>query len=211
MLDIQSLDVLRDDSQELRHHVIKFHYLHRWPVPVSLPFGYVLMINSTRYAPDGRLWGLVVTKKPQHIRQQDLFGFPGLPTAWQILDLARVWVNPCLQGVSQSEVFINRQGQQQSRNLNVFSRMVSRVIKRVQWDWLAVHPPRFPDLPYHITLIISYCQLDHHDGVGYRASGFQSIGFTSDRTKEIYLRRLKMPQKSWKPTSHQLNLFNEVK
>lgn len=211
MIDIQTLDVLRDNSQELRHHAVKFHYLHRWPVATSLPFGYALMINSERYAPDGRLWGFVVMKKPQHLRQKDLFGVPGQPTAWQVLDLARVWIHPSLQGESATEFFTNRAGQRAPRNLNVFSQMVSKVIKRVQWDWLEVHPPRFPELPYHILVIISYCQLDHHDGIGYRASGFQSIGLSADKAKEVYVRRLKMPQKSWKPTGRQLDLFSEVK
>ena len=209
MIDIQSLDVTRNDSDELRYHVTHYHYLKRWPHPTSYPFGYSLMINGTRYAPDGSLWGLIVMKKPQHLRQRGLFGYPGLITAWQVLDLARVWINPCLQGEDRDKLFHNRAGELVPQNLNVFSRMVSKVIHRIQWDWLKVHPPVYPDLPYHIRLVISYCQLEHHDGTGYRASGFVSNGLSMDGEKELYLRPLRQPQKAWHPTNQQLRLFED--
>src|SRR5690554_4268455 len=83
--------------QDVRHHCEQYHYLHRYPDPRSLPFGYVLEVDGEQRADDGRLLGLVVLKKPQHHRQRGLFGDEGLPTAWQVLDLARVWVHPALQ------------------------------------------------------------------------------------------------------------------
>ena len=199
-----TLQVVRDTSPELVRHVEEFHYLHRWPVPQSLPFGYCLLVDGQRTAWDGRLFGFVVMKKLQHLKQKGLFGYPGLPTAWQVLDLSRVWIHPNLQGKSMDENIINRFGHVVSKNPNVFSQMVSKVIKRVQWDWLEFHPPVYPGLPYHIEVIVSYCQLDHHDGTGYRASGFHSIGLSSDKTKEVYIRRLHAPRKSWKPTQPKL-------
>lgn len=179
----QQFAVVRCDDAELVRHVEQYHYLHRWPDPRSLPFGYALEVAGQRYQADGRLSGLVVFKKPQHHRQAGLFGYPGLPTAWQVLDLARVWIHPDLQ----------------IGGLNVFSRMISRALHRVQWDWLEHHPPVFPHLPYHITLIISYCELAHHDGVAYRASGFERWGISGDGKKEVYVRRLKAPLKRWIP------------
>jgi hypothetical protein len=190
-----TLAVHRDDSDELRHHVQKYHYLHRWPDPRSLPFGYALAVEGTRYAPDGRLWGLVVMKKPQHHRHAGLFGYPDLPTEWQVLDLARVWVNPSLQGLGYFG--LDRAGEPARHTLAIFSQMVSRVLHRVQRDWLAHHPPVYPELPYHIRLIISYCEVAHHDGTAYRASGFTSFGATGDGTKEIYVRKLRQPLKAW--------------
>ena len=68
------LNVLRDNSQELKYNVEQYHYLHRWPTGLSLPFGYILTVDGTRHAPDGRLWGFVVMKKLQHLKQQGLFG-----------------------------------------------------------------------------------------------------------------------------------------
>ncbi|HML23559.1 MAG TPA: hypothetical protein PKD09_18020 [Aggregatilinea sp.] len=179
-----NITIDRDDSFELRQHVEDYHYLHRWPDPRSLPFGYVLTVDGQRCQEDGRLSGLVVFKKPQHHRQAGLFGYPDLPTSWQVLDLARVWVHPDLQ----------------QPGLNVFSRMVGRAIRRVQWDWLDHHPPVFPERPYHITLIISYCELAHHDGTAYRASGFGRWGMTADGSKELYIRQLTPPRKRWRPS-----------
>jgi hypothetical protein len=59
------------------------------------------------------------------------------------------------------------------------------------------HPPRFPQLPYYIELIISYCDNSHHEGTGYRASNFRSVGVTSDCTKEVYVYRLPAPRWEW--------------
>lgn len=181
---------------EIRRHVETWHYLKRWPDPRSLPFAHRLLIDGAAYAPDGRLWGVVVFKKPQHLRQRHLFGYPGLPTSWQVLDLARVWVHPDLQR------------KENGHALCIFSQMVGRAIRRVQWDWLTHHPPVYPDQPYHIEVIISYCDLAHHDGVAYRASGFKWHGYTADKSKETYYRLLKPPLKRWQPTRPaQLPLF----
>lgn len=168
------------------------HYLRRWPDPRSLPMAYALAVNDSVRAPDGCLNGLLVFKKPQHHKQRDLFGYPELPTAWQVLDMARVWINPYWQ----------------QPGLNLFSRMVALGLKRLQADWLEHHPPVFPALPYHITLVISYCELRHHDGTAYRACSFVDGGKTSDGTKELYYRNLRQPLKSWAmPENVQQPLF----
>ena len=197
------IEITRNDSDELRGHVELYHYLHKWPDPRSLPFAYHITVDGRKYAPDGRLNGLLVLKKPQHHKQRDLFGYDGLPTAWQVLDLARVWINPYWQR------------KEAGHSLCVFSRAVSRLwqsagkgdwrTSRLQLDWLEHHPPVFPELPYHIRVLISYCQLEHHDGVGYRASGFQSIGLSSDKEKEVYVRPFPVPKHVWRPL--QLNLL----
>ena len=156
-----NIQVERDDSCFVQQAVVKDHYLHRWPAPLSLPFGYRLLLDGRVTAPDGRPWGVVVMKKPQHTKQGGLFGYDQLPTHWQVLDLARVWIHPDLQMKDAA-----------GRSLCMFSQMVGAVLRRVQADWLVHHPPWYPELPYHIQLIISYCELAHHDGTAYRASGF---------------------------------------
>ncbi len=188
--------IVRDDSELLVEHAWKYHYLHKWPAPLSLPFGYRIEVDGQRVASDGRLYGFLVIKKLQHHRQQQLFGYDGLPTSWQILDLARVWIHPDLQ-----------HKQANGHALSVFSRSVSQLwqtvgqpdwrMNRLQADWLQHHPPRFPELPYHILLLVSYCQLDHHDGTAYKAAGFESIGLTNDGSKEIYIRRFRQPKYRW--------------
>jgi hypothetical protein len=204
-----NLAVYRDDSVEVRQVVERCHYLHRWPDPRSLPFAYRLEVDGQRCTPDGQLCGVVVMKKPQHHRQIGMFGYPGLPTAWQVLDLARVWVAPYFQPFRHERP--NRKGMETTHTLNVFSRMVGLVMRRVQADWLEHHPPVFPDLPYDILLIISYCELSHHDGTAYRACGFTKHGLTSDGSKELYYRRLRMPRKAWEPHRvMQLPMFADI-
>jgi hypothetical protein len=191
-----SFSVHRCYADFVRGTIEHDHYLHRYPDPRSLPFAYCLSRDSTRIAADGRPLGIVVMKKLQHHKQRGLFGYDGLPTAWQVLDLARVWIHPDLQSVRWQGT--DRRGAEREHTLNVFSRMVSAVLRRVQVDWLEHHPPVFPELPYHIELIISYCELEHHDGTGYRAANFERWPeLTRDRTKEIYFRRLRAPRFTW--------------
>lgn len=176
------------------------HYLHRWPDPRSLPFAYALAVDGQVYAVDGRLNGMAVFKKPQHHQQRKLFGYKGLPTAWQVLDLARVWIHPDLQ-----------HKQTNGHAGNIFSQMVGLLLRQrgherlcaVQRDWIDHHPPRFPDQPYHIEVVISYCDLEHHDGRAYRASGFTWCGYTSDRSKEVYYRLLTPPRADWRDLTQQ--------
>ncbi|MBL8165692.1 MAG: hypothetical protein JNJ61_27155 [Anaerolineae bacterium] len=194
-----------DLLDQVRFHCQAYHYLHSWPDPRSLPFAYYAEIDGRTHAEDGRLLGLVVMKKPQHHQHHGLFGYPKLPTAWQVLDLARVWVHPSLQ-------FQRVNG----HSLCIFSQMVGKVLRRVQWDWLEHHPPRYPDRSYHIELIISYCEIAHHTGKAYRASGFTQHGFSRDMSMEVYIRRLRPPQQRWTPkrlparVEAQMPLFADV-
>lgn len=191
-----NIQIKRDDSQILRQHVEEYHYLHKWPDPRSLPFAYRITVDGRSEARDGRLYGLLVLKKLQHHKQRGLFGYGNLPTAWQVLDLARVWIHPELQ-----------HKQANGHALAVFSRAVSQLwqpvgkpdqrMTRLQADWLAHHPPVYPELPYHIRVLVSYCQLDHHDGTGYKAAGLKSIGYTNDGEKEIYVRHFRQPKHVW--------------
>lgn len=134
-------------------------------------------------------------------------GWFRLPTPWQVQDLSRVWVHPDWQ--ARRWQGFNRKGEPVEHTANIFSRMVSGLFERVpsmlpggegryalrlQEDWLHHHPPVFPELPYHVELLVSYCELSHHDGTGYRASGFERWGWTSDGTKEIYFKRLRAPR-----------------
>lgn len=187
---MKSWRVVRDDGDRVKQVIVEDHYLQRWPDARSLPFAYRLIPTLEglgHCAEDGRPFGVVVFKKPQHQQQRGLFGYSGLPTSWQVLDLARVWVHPTLQ-----------RKREDGHAACTFSQMVGLAIRRVQQDWLIHHPPRYPELPYHIEVIVSYCDLQHHDGTAYRASGFRWIGYTTDRKKEVYARNLLPPLKRWR-------------
>lgn len=196
------LMVARCHSEAVRETIERFHYLRRWPDPRSLPFAYHLVKDGRDVAPDGRPWGVIVMKCLQHKRQSGVFGYPGLPTQWQVLDLARVWVHPSLQ--TATWMGFDRSGRLRTMSENVFSRMVALTLRRVQRDWIDHHPPPYPELPYHVELILSYCDRAHHQGTGYRAAGFEMIGQTTDGTKDVYARRLKRPQWSYVPLQRTL-------
>lgn len=192
-------------ESEVRPTIEANHYLHRWPIAKSLPFAYRLEVDGKAKAPDGRPLGILVYKKLQHQVQTGLFGRPGLITAWQVVDLARVWVHPCLQSEdwhpplrTEFWEYEDRSGRPALWGQNIFSQMVALSYKRVNRDWLEHHPPRFPGLPYHLRLILSYCDRKHHQGTGYKAAGFEFWGVTSDGKKDIYIKRLRQPYWSWK-------------
>lgn len=186
--------VQRCPKEFVRSTIERNHYLHRWPDARSLPFAYCLTVDGCRTAKDGRPFGIVVFKLLQHHKQKGLFGSEGLPTAWQVLDMARVWIHDELRECRWTG--LDRRGRVVEQNLNIFSRMVALVLRCVQRDWLEHHPPVFPALPYHIELVLSYCDRQHHQGTGYKASGFEYWGETSDKSKDIYIRRLRPPR--WK-------------
>ncbi len=186
-----TFSVQRVPEYFVRATIEQHHYLHRYPDPRSLPFAYALAVDGRLLHADGRPLGIVVYKKLQHHKQTGLFGGSGQPTAWQVLDLARVWVHPDLQSVSWTG--LDRKRRPVRHTLNVFSRIVSLSLKAVQRDWLTHHPPVYPELAYHVELILSYCDREHHQGTGYRAAGFSLWGETSDGTKDIYLRHLRPP------------------
>lgn len=202
--------VERVDEAIVRPTIEECHYLKRWPHPLSLPFAYRLIVAEPEgratpaAASDGRPWGVVVMKKCQHHKQVGLFGFEGLPTAWQVLDLARVWIHPALQSCRFTGP--DRKGQVRQHSSCVFSRMTALVLRRCQRDWVEHHPPVYPHLPYHIELVLSYCDRAHHQGTGYKASGFTHFGETSDKTKDIYIRRLSRPRWTCGPRPSQMML-----
>jgi len=186
-----NLKLCRADGDMLaavKDHCQQYHYLHRYPDPRSLPFAYVLEVDGEHSAPDGRLNGLIVMKKPQHHKDRELFGYAGQPTAWQVLDLARVWIHPDWQ------IHMTN-----GHALGMFSRVVAMMTRRVQADWLEHHPPVFPDLPYHVALIISYADLRFHTGTAYRAAGFTQTG-RRNGDKALFYRRLNLPRWNWTPS-----------
>lgn len=88
-----------------------------------------------------------------------MFGYPGLPTKWQVLSLARLWLHDDLPHNSETVV-------------------IAKALKLVQHRWLEVHPPRFLDEPYHVRRIISYADTRYHRGTIYRAANFREDGRT---------------------------------
>jgi hypothetical protein len=184
--------------------VTKRHYLHRPVHPLACPFAY-------RVTLDGQTCGVIVMATPHFVKKRGLFGYPGLPTKWQTLLVSRVWLDPAVQ----NRTITDRRGH--THTLTVASCALAAVLRRVQRDWLAHHPPRFPDQPYHIRLILAYADIEEgHEGTIYQASNFERWEITKNRRRQhrprgagidsakiLYIYRLPRPR--WVAT-HQLEL-----
>lgn len=137
----------------------KYHYMHRSIHPKSTPFGWLVRFDGNDYQPDGIPSGFIIFSSIHFTRLKGEFGYDDLPTRWQVLSLSRLWLHDNLPRNSETCV-------------------IGKALKLVQARWLAVHPPRFPDQPYHILKIISYADTRFHNGAIYRAANFRESGKT---------------------------------
>jgi len=97
-------------------------------------------------------------------------------TRWQVLNLARVWLDPEMQpggayyGSEWLPGFVDRRGIWRS---TLASTAIEKLTWRVGLDYLMQRPPCFLDEPYQIVWLMSYCDTRLHRGVIYRAAGFE--------------------------------------
>lgn len=146
-------------AQWLNEMATKYHYMHRPIHSRACPFGWAVMFDGQLYQADGKPSGFIVFASIHYTRLQGEFGYPELPTKWQILSLARLWLHDDLPCNSETCV-------------------IGKSLRLVQREWLRVHPPRFLDEPYHILKIISYADTRYHNGTIYRAANFRETGRT---------------------------------
>jgi hypothetical protein len=110
---------------------------------------------------------------------------------WKVLNLARVWLHSSAQvggAFCRPEVlpgYYDRRGNWRS---TLASTAIEQALARVGYDYLSTHPPCFPDEPYQIEAILSYCDLQHHKGTIYRAAGFE-LARTNERGIETWFSR----------------------
>lgn len=156
-----------DDLRWAQATVTEHHYLHAPVDPRARPMVYVV-----RYA--GRRVGLVMLGIPHATRCGGWWGYPGLPTQWQVVDLCRIWFDPSLQAGGELCAyghvpgFLDRHGVFRP---TVATWAIGEVLGRVQRDRVALWPPVYPSEPYHILLAISYSDPHFHRGRIYQLAG----------------------------------------
>jgi len=156
----------------LNEMTTQFHYMHRPIHARSSPFGYLVKFDDKLFI-NNEPYGFIIFASIHFVKQKGLFGYDGLPTKWQVLSLARLWLNDSLPRNTASIVISKCLKPHGHEN-----------ISRVGYDWLKVHPPRFLNEPYHIRLIISYADNTHgHNGAVYRAANFQQNGKTLSKLR----------------------------
>lgn len=180
------------------------HYMHRPIHTRACPFGWGVSFDGEQVRPDGRPAGFIIFASIHFTKLGGEFGYPGLPTKWQVLSLARLWLHDDLPRNSETVVIAKTLRQKGHERL-----------ARVQRRWLRVHPPIHPDRPYHILKIISYADTRYHEGTIYRAANFRLSGRTVSKRRHKntrgsgmdgaelirFIYDLEQPRWEWKETS----------
>lgn len=153
------------------------HYLHQPVDPRARPMVYIIRDSSqtTPFAPQGVRIGLVMLGIPHATRCGGWWGYPNLPTQWQVVDICRIWIGAYYQrgelgiyakpGIVPG--YVDRHGVFRP---TVATWAISEVLQHVQADRVRLWPPVYPSEPYHIELAISYHDPKHHKGTIYRES-----------------------------------------
>lgn len=157
------------DSDSLKwaqETVIEHHYLHQPVDSRARPMVYVIRFEQWRM-------GLVMLGIPHATKCRHWWGYPGLPTQWQVVDLNRIWLASDVQvggGICHPGYvpgFTDRKGQWRPA---VASWAISEVLRRVQVDRVRLWPPVYLEEPYHVELAISYHDPKFHRGTIYKQS-----------------------------------------
>jgi hypothetical protein len=169
------------------------HYLHKMPDPRTSYEIYAIRVNGDIYA------GFLVFGRPQATKCKDWYG--GVEdaqsgkcqvTRWQVLNLARVWIDPkyqiggekCLPDIVPG--FTDRFGKWRT---SLASSAITRWIETRAQDYLIHRPPVFLEEPYELRWLLSYCDTRLHRGVIYKASGFE-LYYTNENGIETYRREI---------------------
>jgi hypothetical protein len=158
--------------------IARFHYLGTFPDPRCMPLVYSVRLR-------GEWIGTLVYGRTESNRcyqggltygsSEDVRMGKARFDRWEILSLARAWLNPVFQsGGSRCDPetvpgFRDRKGIFRS---TLASTIVRMSIEAIRFDYLMMYPPCFIDEPYQIRVISSYCDTRIHRGVLYRTSGF---------------------------------------
>lgn len=107
---------------------------------------------------------------------------------WEVLNLARVWLSPHVQQGGRfyrPELlpgYTDRHGVWRS---TLASTLIEMALARVGLDYLTRRPPCFPEEPYEVKVVLSYCDTTRHKGTIYRAAGFE-LARTNERGIETW-------------------------
>ena len=162
----QRISLIPQSRQWLNDMATAHHYMHRPIHAKSVPFGWGIAFDGEEIQPDGAPSGFILFSSIHYTKLSGVFGYENLPTKWQVLSLSRLWLHDNLPNNSQTVT-------------------IAKALRLVQARWLEVHPPRFPDQPYHIRTIISYADTRFHNGTIYRAANFREDGRTISAKRHI--------------------------
>ena len=136
--------------REATEFIVRKHYLRRGRTMAQLPYWVTL---------DGDRAGVILYSYPR--LSVEFHGHAPL----RLLELARLWVDPNLQGLR----VMDRLGREHS--LAVASCAVGRSLRRIRGDWYG----KYPHLP-DVDAVVAWSDQVHHEGTIYRAANFRETG-----------------------------------
>lgn len=128
------IGLVQAERKWLNEMAAKYRYMHKAPSARSCTFGWAVTWDGKPINDQGDPYGFVIYALIHYTKLQGEFGYPGLPTNWQVLNLARLWLHDDLPRNSETWV-------------------IGNTLKLVQRRWLEVHPP--PPLP---GTAVPHCQ-----------------------------------------------------
>lgn len=158
------ISLIEKDRDWLNERATTHHYMHRPVHQRSCPFGWAVRFDGEEAHDDGTPWGFIMFASIHYTRLRGEFGYPGLPTKWQVLSLSRLWLHDDLPKYGATVV-------------------IAKALKMIQRRWVEVHPPPYPDDPYHVVKVISYADTAFHKGTIYRAANFREFKRTRSQRR----------------------------
>lgn len=176
MIAVQHLD--RSQRAHAQQVVTDHHYLHSPVLGRACPEGWGVRMRTAPGA-----IGYLLVARPQATACYPWYGSVAdvergraEVTRWQVLNLARVWLEPVAQqgGVLHERRrvpgYVDRRGVWRS---TLASEALRALVQVVGFEYLLARPPVFLEEPYEVRYLLSYCDSSQHRGVIYQAAGFQ--------------------------------------
>lgn len=133
--------------------IVENHYLRRGRTMAQLPY----WVNL-----DGHRCGVILFALPRMSVRTAKFGGH---SPMEMLELARMWIDPSFQG----QVISDTSGR--AHTLPIASMAVSRALAHVRQDWHG----KYPHLP-EPRAVVAWSDRTRHEGTVYRASNFVHVG-----------------------------------
>lgn len=177
------------DANKMNRLLVKHHYLHRAIVRSKL-------LAYGVYNPDNQLIGGLVWCTPPMGKKRNLFGYAGLYDRWEVITLGRFYLGNGSNLVA-SAVLAECIGRQVK--IGKHGKIIKQRGWRIQEDWVKLHPPIYPNMPFVPRLLLSWsdvslptveqcsiCGRTHngnHVGTIYKASGWSAFDITRNTKK----------------------------
>jgi hypothetical protein len=143
--------------------------------------------------------GALVFGRPEATRCQDWYGAVAdvkagrcAVTRWQVLCLSRVWLHSDFNRRGRLAHPGNVPGYWDRHDLwrsTLASSVLKVAAQTIGYLYLLQRPPCFPDEPYEIRWLLSYCDTAKHRGTIYRAAGWE-LYRTNERGIQTWRTRL---------------------